>query len=733
MDRPTARPTPAHRRAAWAWLTGALLGMLLLSCAARAPHATDLAVYDDDLADGWADWSWQSTRDFAATATVHAGARAVAVTADAGWSGFSLRAPAPLPAGDYTALAFWVYGGVGGNPISVYFQATDDGPALARATLTAPAGQWTEVILPLSSLGSPTQIARITWLNDTPASQPTYYLDDIRLLASDTPGPTPGADVQLQVDVAAQRAPISPAIYGVNTYGLTGDPVAYLQSLGITVRRWGGNATSRYNYRTDVSNHASDWYFANLKQSDATDLPHDSAVNRVLDQNRAAGADSFVVMPTSGYVSNADGQACGFGVDRYGAQTATAAGDGRPNCGSGIALDGAPITDNDPFDTSIAAPPSFVGDWVRFLVDKYGRAAEGGIRFYNLDNEPDIWFESHRDIRPVGITYAQLRAMSIDYGAAIKAADPTALVLGPVVHGWSYYFHSPYDGQRGDWASPDDRDRHGGVYLVPWYLQQMAAYEQTHGVRLLDYLDLHFYPQAPGVALSRAGDAATQARRLRSTRALWDATYVDESWISSAGPDGGIVRLLPRMRAWVDEFYPGTQLAIGEYNWGGLEHINGALAQAEVLGIFGREGVGLATLWEPPGLTQPGAFAFRLYRNYDGQGGHFGDTRVAATSSAADRLSLFAAQRSADGALTLVVINKHTAPLTARLSLAHFTPGGAAAVYRYSEADLTAIVRLPDVTLDGAPVLSFPAASMTLFVLPGAVTAPAAHLPIIVR
>ena len=110
---------------------------------------------------------------------------------------------------------------------------------------------------------------------------------------------------------------------------------------------------------------------------------------------------------------------------------------------------------------------------------------------------------------------------------------------------------------------------HGNIPFVPWYLQQMRAYEQQHGTRILDYVDLHYYPQAAGVSLSSAGNATTQALRLRSTRALWDATYVDESWI------GEPVRLIPRMRDWVATDYPGTKTAVTEYNWGGLEHING--------------------------------------------------------------------------------------------------------------------------------------------------------------
>lgn len=84
---------------------------------------------------------------------------------------------------------------------------------------------------------------------------------------------------------------------------------------------------------------------------------------------------------------------------------------------------------------------------------------------------------------------------------------------------------------------------------------------------------------------------------MRSTRSLWDASYIDESWISDTAPGGVAVRLILRMKQWVANHSPGTRLAISEYNWGAPESINGALAQADVLGIFGREGLDLATLW----------------------------------------------------------------------------------------------------------------------------------------
>lgn len=178
------------------------------------------------------------------------------------------------------------------------------------------------------------------------------------------------------------------------------------------------------------------------------------------------------------------------------------------------------------------------------------------------------------------------------------------------------------------------------------------------------------------------------------------------------------MRLIPRMRDWVADNYPGTRLAITEYNFGGLEDLNGALAQADVLGIFGRERLDLATLWAPPEPDQPGAYAFRIYRNYDGAGGRFGETGLQAASADQGQLAIYAAERAADGALTLVVINKMSDELTSSLSLAGYSPAATAQVFRYSAANLSAIVPQADLAVAASGFsASFPANSISLIVL----------------
>src|SRR5205085_5634023 len=167
-------------------------------------------------------------------------------------------------------------------------------------------------------------------------------------------------------------------------------------------------------------------------------------------------------------------------------------------------------------------------------------------------------------------------------------------------------------------------------------------------------------------------------RRNRSTRSLWDPNYVDETWIADK------VMLIPRIRSWVAAYYPGTQTAITEYNWGAESHMNGATAQADVLGIFGRESLDAAARWTTPASTTPAFKAIKLYRNYDGNRSAFGETSVAATSTAnADNLSVFASERASDGALTVMVISKvltGSTPVT--INLASFTAQPSAKFWR---------------------------------------------------
>jgi hypothetical protein len=169
-------------------------------------------------------------------------------------------------------------------------------------------------------------------------------------------------------------------------------------------------------------------------------------------------------------------------------------------------------------------------EWVQHLVDRFGSAARGGVRFYAVDNETDLWSETHTDVHPVRPGYDDELASFLDYATAIKDVDPTALVLGPAVSGWTGYTYSALDRGADRFRAHADRRAHGDMPFLPWWLDQVRRHDELVGRRTLDLLDVHYYPQALGV-YGAADDTATSALRLRSTRSLWDHEYVDESWI----------------------------------------------------------------------------------------------------------------------------------------------------------------------------------------------------------
>jgi hypothetical protein len=114
----------------------------------------------------------------------------------------------------------------------------------------------------------------------------------------------------------------------------------------------------------------------------------------------------------------------------------------------------------------------------------------------------------------------------------------------------------------------------------------------------------------------------------------------------------------------------------------------------------------------------------KMYRNYDGTASTFGDTSVKATVPDPDTLSAFAAVRSTDGALTVMVIRKTSSSASVTISLAGFSAAAKAHVWQLTSTNV--INALADVTLSGSSIVtSVPAQSITLFVIPPAV-APAA-------
>lgn len=557
----------------------------------------------------------------------------------------------------------------------------------------------------------------------------------------------PGADaatIAVTVDPNGARRAINPEIYGVNF----GDD-ARAAAVGYPVRRSGGNSTTRYNWQADVHNTAFDYYFMNIPDGDGTGLPSGSTTNDFVASTLQAGAEPIVTISTIGWAPlSVREKRWAFSIAKYGPQTSDECRLYGPNppfwctadAGNGECIPaqnttgwcvanpgGNPagyIRGNDPTDTSFAIGPQYARDWIAVLRGRFGAAANGGVRYYSLDNEPMLWSSTHRDVHPQPATFDELWQKARDYGTAIKAEDPQAQVFGPVTWGYCDLFSSAADGCH----VGADRSAHGGLPFVAWYLQQVCAHQQTSGVRVVDYLDLHYYPQGDGIIdfnsenLGYTESADVSARRLRSLKELYDPNWVSESWISDlADQDANHYSkpgLLPRVRAWIDAYCPGTKLAITEYNWGPDQGATGALAQAEVLAIFGREGVDLATRWVAPEPNSPAERAFRLYLNYDGQGSRVEGDSIPATSADRDALGAYAVDQP--GQRTMVLLfNKATGANTAQIALGR-THSGTWRLYRFTGGSDLAEVASGNVNGNTLTLANLPARSANLLVLPAA-------------
>lgn len=516
--------------------------------------------------------------------------------------------------------------------------------------------------------------------------------------------------VTIQVDAAQDHHPINPLVYGVSF----GDP-ATLNSLNSPINRHGGNRTSRYNYMTNVDGIGNDWYFESYPGSSSQ---QGEIVDSFVTDSQNGNAEPMITVPMIDWIAKTDAQRdvlCSFSVGKYGTQQAADPFDS--DCGNGVFPNGTFVT-NDPADAGVENSPAIQQGLLQHLINTWGNSANGGVKYYLLDNEHSIWYSTHRDVHPVGPGMDEMWQKMRDYAAMIKSQDSGALVAGPEEWGWTGYLMSGLDMQTcGNdptgmcWSNPPDRAAHGGAEYVAWILDQFKTYDTNNSKRLLDVFSLHFYPQ--GGEFSDDTSTDMQHLRNRSTRSLWDPNYVEESWIQDK------VKLIPRMKAWVASHYPGTKTAITEYNWGAENHINGATTQADILGIFGRESLDIGTRWTAPAAGSQVGNAFKMYRNYDGNKSTFGDTNVrdSLPDATIDNLSSFAALRTSDGALTVMVISKYlSAGTPVTVNLTNFTDNGSAEVWRLNSNNT--ITHPANLTVTaGAFSDSVPRQTVTLYVL----------------
>lgn len=453
-----------------------------------------------------------------------------------------------------------------------------------------------------------------------------------------------GDTVHINIDTNSGRREISPYIYGINEH---------LADSGVsaTAIRAGGNRYSAYNWETNASSAGSDWihssdnFLVSSLSEDEQNTPGEVAL-KLSEKCTEMGAYSMMTLQMAGYVS-ADMK--GSVSER---QTAPS-----ERWNEVIFKKDGKFSLKPDLDDGVV----YMDEFVNYLVKKLGdSSSKKGIKGYSLDNEPGLWSATHARIHPEQTTCEELVNKSIELSEAVKNVDPGAEIFGPALYGFGAFCDlagAP------DWQKISEGKDYR--WFIDYYLEEMKKAEDAHGKRLLDAVDLHFYTEAQGVCNERYchhyDNEECAYARMNSTRTLWDESYRERSWITNTGTD--LMPLLPNLQQSIDKYYPGTKIAITEYNFGGEDHISGAVAEADALGIFAKYGVYLATLFT--GENPFGCAAINLYTNYDGNESGFGDTLVSCESSDIERSTAYAGVfGDSSDVVTLVVTNKSFADKT---------------------------------------------------------------------
>ena len=564
--------------------------------------------------------------------------------------------------------------------------------------------------------------------------------------------PISSTSVTATINVLANRHAISPYIYGgafpANTSAITDS--------GTTVVRWGGNAASTYNWQLFTYNADNDYYFedfnffglGNGNNGSGTDADSTKFIPDV-ESAGSAPLMTMVMLPWVAQTAETPGTSgnghWSFPQTEYSNQCAfdpynTDAGDGiatgscNGNTPTYVTATTAdlnrtyfPLLD-DHTQTCTASTCVYRSDWATALAAAFGSTNTCPIpytpitscHFYDMDNEIDIWGATHHDVHPNPGSFDELGSIFPTEAGLLKTWDPAAVRLGPVSCCWYFYWRSQ--------TGASDTSRHGGVDFLPWWLNQVAWSDAIAGTRSLDMFDIHAYPDADTGGLSHS---QLQALAVKIYRDWWDPTfksaagYIVNGGFSIEPMDSNPFRI-PRMRALVNQIYPGTAFSITEWSADFASPSSApdtdfatALADADAYGILGRERVSLSTRWEAPSSSNPNYQALKLFTNYDGSHHRFGTTSVEATPNAnPDFFSVYAALNSSGTGLTILVINKDPGN-SAQVSFttSGFTPSGTQTTYTLSQNSPTAIVSSAG---NWSATQTFAPYTATLVVVPGA-------------
>jgi hypothetical protein len=477
---------------------------------------------------------------------------------------------------------------------------------------------------------------------------------------------------------------ISPYLFGFNEFGTK---IPTMAEAGSNIARWGGNLTSRYNWRDDVDHSSNDWYFA-VRNLPRPDREEDKSYYKFLVEARAAKIPVKLCIPIGDWIAKrpptAERTLGSFPLSLYPDQEKSWEG-----LGNGRTKDGKPIYGNDPSIANIRNSAALQGEWLRTIRAKFGPAAQSPVKFIGLDNEVGLWHSTHRDAMPRGIwTTQELVRRNLEYARVVKAADPGLKVLG-----YSAWGHLDITGSDMDWCPPgedgyqrrfqfrdpaterlrDQRQNRGGMIALAWYLKEVAAAEKREGKPLIDGISVNFYGAYQGkdkdgkiinLTEDHPYDPVIAPQQFECLRGWWDPTYINrDSWTRHEDNIKLLYEpvepVIPKLQGYIRQYKPGALLGITEFEAGSRSHFHGALLRGALLGIYMRQDLDMACGWYEVTRDTWAFWGQRLYRNYDGAGSHL-DGRYRPVTGGDGQLYTFAAENAKGTHLVIINADPNT-------------------------------------------------------------------------
>jgi len=433
---------------------------------------------------------------------------------------------------------------------------------------------------------------------------------------------------------------VSPFIYGKNNSlsDNTGQPLSAaqwqrLRDLGIRIfRENGGNNSTKYNWRRKLSSHP-DWY--NNVYSHDWDYAAQSLQANI---PAAQGMWAFQLAGKAARTSGANFNDWGYNQSQWWngvGQNLCGGGQVNPEGGHEALVEGNPAL--------------YLEDWtadstVGILNHWFGGTGIGlypaGIQYWNMDNEPEIWDGTHDDVWPVQPEAEAFMLQYFEVAKKARAAFPDIRLMGPVpANEWQWYNWKGskvlYNGKEYTW--------------LEYFILRVAEEQQASGIKLLDVLDIHFYP------------GETQSSDIvQLHRVFFDTTYnyPGANGVKRTGPgswDNSITReyIFKRCNDWLKKYMgadQGVKLAVSEIGINGDNPNVSASWYASTLGEFAKQGVEVFTPWTwKTGMDE----VIHLFSRY----GH--ENYVNAISSQEQYVSAYPTLNSGKDSMTVFLVNRH--------------------------------------------------------------------------